>query len=129
MVKLASWNVRGLNRFDKRCEVRSFTIKNKISFCALLEVKLDGDNWKKIVDSCCPNVGWRSEISISIREWSILVIVWDNNRVKLKSIANFHQFIIEDGALLAFMPVMTQRRGTLCGFNYLASLASYRLAV
>lgn len=64
------WNVRGLNRADKRSEVCSFIIKNKISFCALLEVKIDECRWKNVVKSCYPNLGWSSVSNVAIGGWA-----------------------------------------------------------
>ena len=57
MVKLAAWNIRGLNDPLKQKKVRSFVMSNELDFVCILETRLRVSNKDRIFNSLLP--GWR----------------------------------------------------------------------
>ena len=57
MVKIASWNIRGLNDPLKQREVRSFVKSKAIDLICLVETRVRAPNRDRIFSSLFP--GWR----------------------------------------------------------------------
>ena len=54
-VKIASWNVRGLNDPTKQKEVKNFVSKENVHVIGVLETKIKQPNERKICGKCFGN--------------------------------------------------------------------------
>ncbi|GAV92923.1 Exo_endo_phos domain-containing protein [Cephalotus follicularis] len=75
MIKIATWNVRGLNNPSRHNEVRHFVSSNSISLLGILESRVRAHNMDRIAKSLNKNWMYTSnhETSLSGR----IVVVWD----------------------------------------------------
>ncbi|KAJ9536410.1 hypothetical protein OSB04_un000423 [Centaurea solstitialis] len=76
MIKLACWNIRGLNAPIKQMEVRDLIRSSNLSFCALLETHVQQDGLSAIVSSVFGSWKWVSNAHVSLRGVRIL-FTWD----------------------------------------------------
>ncbi|XP_031252301.1 uncharacterized protein LOC116110228 [Pistacia vera] len=97
MVKVAVWNVRGLNSLIKQKEVRNLISSNNLSLCAVLETRVRENNmdvvrkivfrnWAMVENYCfCERgriwVGWVGDIlHVQATQTSAQAILWEKKR-------------------------------------------------
>ena len=51
MIKIAAWNVRGLNKSSRQGEVRKLMLENQLSMVGVLETKVRSVNKNRIVQN------------------------------------------------------------------------------
>lgn len=76
MFSIASWNIRGMNRFPKHKEVQEVIRVNRISICAILESHIANVKLQKIYNNVFGNWDWISKNSSSLSSTRIIV-GWD----------------------------------------------------
>ncbi|KAJ9535293.1 hypothetical protein OSB04_un001605 [Centaurea solstitialis] len=92
MVKIALWNIRGLNLASKRKEVKNLIVENGLCMCAVVETKVCKRNLRKFCKEMFGNWSWVSNNAVCLGRTRIL-IGWDPNVVKLEVFEVFEQVI------------------------------------
>lgn len=59
MIKIGTWNIRGLNNPLKQKEVRSVIFANKFSLMGVVETKVQDTNLQTTMDLCFPK-DWKA---------------------------------------------------------------------
>lgn len=91
MIKLAFWNIRGLNDPNKQVAIRNFIYANKVDVLVVLETKVRSDNIGKVRKRICSNGMWEDN---NLQDPHGRVWIWWNiQRVKLVVIQSHAQFI------------------------------------
>ena len=92
MIKLSSWNVRGLNALTKQKEVKEFLHCNGVHLCALLETHVHSGALGGICNRIFGRWGWGSNVAVSNRGARI-VIGWDMALMDVMFLDLHSQFI------------------------------------
>lgn len=82
MVKVASWNIRGLNLVSKRKEVKRLIIENGLDVCSIVKTKVCSGKLKAICDEVFGNWSWVSNNSVCEGRTRI-IMGWDPGKVKI----------------------------------------------
>lgn len=75
MIKLASWNVRGLNNPIKQAEIRKFIHANSLSLIGIVESKIRKENMDLSMKHCIPD-GWDYVHNGNIGSVARIVVAW-----------------------------------------------------
>ena len=54
MIKVGSWNIRGLNDPRKQVEVRRFILEHHVSLMGVVETKVRHQNFSPTIRNCLP---------------------------------------------------------------------------
>ncbi|KAJ9535362.1 hypothetical protein OSB04_un001524 [Centaurea solstitialis] len=92
MVKIAIWNVRGLNMVSRRNEVKRLIFENGLEVCSLVETKVCGPRLRAICEEIFGNWLWVSNNSVCNGRTRVIV-GWDPNKINLDVAAVFSQVV------------------------------------
>ncbi|XP_019254007.1 PREDICTED: uncharacterized protein LOC109232716 [Nicotiana attenuata] len=91
MVKLITWNVRGLNKVYKQAELEKFMKNNKVGLIAILEHRVQGKYAEQIIKKIALEWIWCSNYDANGR--SRIWILWNSNEVVFTVISTSTQLI------------------------------------
>ncbi|XP_028095883.1 uncharacterized protein LOC114295782 [Camellia sinensis] len=91
-VKIASWNVRGLNDPSKQKEVKSFVSKENFHVMGILETKIKQTNERKICEKCFGK--WSMLSNSQPTETGRVWVCWNNDFCDLQLISMSNQHIL-----------------------------------
>lgn len=63
MIKIASWNIRGINKTSKQKEVRNLIKEEGIEVCAILETRLNAKKESMVAGKIFGTWEWHSNIA------------------------------------------------------------------
>lgn len=92
MFSIASWNIRGLNRFPKQIEVQDVVISNNLSICSILESHVANSKIQSICNKVFGNWCWMSN-SNYCESGARLIIGWDPGKVQMMPISQTDQVV------------------------------------
>lgn len=91
MVKISSWNIRGLNDLNKQRVVRKLICDNKLDVLAIMETRVKYSNSEKVMKKIVNHGSWLHNYS---RAYNGRIWVWWNTlRVQLMLITVDDQFM------------------------------------
>ncbi|KAI3664272.1 hypothetical protein L6452_44757 [Arctium lappa] len=76
MIRIASWNIRGLNSLIKQKEVKNLVYMNGVSLCIVLETHVQGNMLHDVCSRTFPRWSWLSNHACSAYGTRI-IIAWD----------------------------------------------------
>lgn len=82
MIKLGSWNIRGLNDPLKQKEVRSLIITNSFSLMGVVDTKVRVENFQLTTGHCFP-MGWSYMHNCSVGPVARIFMGWDTAKIHL----------------------------------------------
>ncbi|XP_062113952.1 uncharacterized protein LOC133824956 [Humulus lupulus] len=85
---ILSWNVRGLNKKNKKMSILDVCRLNKFGIGALLETKVKGEMLKEVM--CSTFVGW--DYYSSLRLEGRILLIWKASWVRIEAIQENDQF-------------------------------------
>ena len=85
------WNIRGLNDPMKQAEVRRFFHDEKLSFCGLVETKVNEANVKGVF--CAINSSWKVYYHSGISQVSRIWVCWNPCDIDVSVISSSEQAI------------------------------------
>ncbi|XP_071704036.1 uncharacterized protein [Rutidosis leptorrhynchoides] len=110
-LKIASWNIRGMNTLDKQSEVNDLIKDEDLSMCILLETHLKHKNIQKVCENVFNNWKWHSNVKNSPNSCRIIV-GWNDSKVNV--------MIIKCTSHLIFymVEVISTKEKFYCSFVY-----------
>ena len=76
-MKLASWNIRGVNKPFKQQEVRSLVFSNNISLFGLNETRVHQDNCSRVAEALLK--GWKVLVNYNYHPNGRICVFWNSN--------------------------------------------------
>lgn len=111
MIKIASWNIRGLNFSPKQNEVRHVILENNLSVCAVLESHVADSKLYKL----CPLVFWHWSWTSNgncCSKGTRIILGWNHNDVDIVVINQ------DDQAMHVKVWLKLERKELFCSFVY-----------
>lgn len=93
MIKLASWNVRGLNNPIKQAEIRKFIHANSLSLIGIVESKIRKENMDLSLKHCIPD-GWDYVHNGNIGSVARIVVAWRKQGAVVSKLFTSDQMIL-----------------------------------
>lgn len=81
-MKVATWNIRCLNKISKQKEVIDFILEKELSMCAILETHLKGNKVANVANKIFSNWHWVSNNDQCERGCRIL-LGWDSSILRV----------------------------------------------
>lgn len=112
--KIATWNIRSMNKGKKQKEIKILIMEERIQVCAVLETHIKPHKLPKVCESSFGDWDWFSNVQYSLNGCRILVR-WDRNMVDMGMIHSSKQFI------LCMIEILANKTKFLCSFIYAAN--------
>lgn len=116
MIKLSSWNSRGLNNPIKQGEVRKFINSHRLSLMGIVESKLRLENMVASMKKSLP-AGWDYVYNIGLGSVARIIVAWDTQGPKVNVLASSDQIML----LSVMVDSRTFALSVVYGFNQAAS--------
>lgn len=119
MIKIASWNTRGLNQIHKQNEVIKLIDSNSINVCAILETKVKYNLLEKITKRVFGRWKWASNNAVC-RGRTRIILGWNDNLVNVEVINQ------SDQVVHCKVVTIDGRKDVYCSFIYASNDESER---
>lgn len=95
MIKIGTWNIRGLKDPIKQKEVRSVILAQKYSMMGVVETKVRLENIQYSVNVCFPS-SWKMVHNYSIGPVARILLGWDGSVFEISTIFSSDQLLVVD---------------------------------
>lgn len=99
MLKIGTWNIRGLNNPLKQKEVRSVISANKFSLMDVVETKVRDVNLQATINLCFPR-DWKAIHNFNSGPVARIILGWDSSIFQLLVVFQSEQIIVVDVLVL-----------------------------
>ena len=90
LVKIGSWNIRGMSKTTRQDEVKAFVREERLSMCAIVETRLRKKYVKPVGDYVFDNWNWVANIG-NCRSVCRIMVGWDSKIIGANLISYFDQ--------------------------------------
>ncbi|GKB19463.1 RNA-directed DNA polymerase, eukaryota, reverse transcriptase zinc-binding domain protein [Tanacetum coccineum] len=111
MIKLFSWNIKGLNNSPNQKQVIDLLHEGNYSICALLETKVKKKNLNRVCSNVLGNWHWISNNDVCVNGTGI-VVGWDPQSVRVMVLNQTSQL------MNLFVETMNGQQSFFCSFVY-----------
>lgn len=116
MIKLASWNVRGLNNPTKQVALRKFIHANSLSLVGIVESKIRKENMSSSMMCCLPS-GWEFIHNGDVGPVARIIVAWRKQGSIIREIFKSDQVIL----ISVEIDMKTFLLSVIYGFNQASS--------
>ncbi|XP_058222932.1 uncharacterized protein LOC131332652 [Rhododendron vialii] len=112
MIKIASWNIRGLNSPRKQMEIKKFIHTSRLSLIGIVETKVRQENLAVVMQKCLPS-GWEFLHNIGSSSVARIIVAWDKQGPSVSLLSTSDQMML----LSVTMEMKTFVISIVYGFN------------
>ncbi|KAH0761484.1 hypothetical protein KY290_017557 [Solanum tuberosum] len=91
LMKLVTWNIRGLNKLHKQKELKLFVEENNVSIIEILEHKIKENTTHGIVKKIVP--GWKYEANYEYSNKGRIWLLWNPQLIECVILSKYEQYI------------------------------------